>query len=52
MSPFEGMVEEFFQTLATQNNLPPNESHIHAGDNNSHVPILTRNFEATREIRR
>ena len=33
MSPSEGMVEEFFQTLAKQNNLPPNEPHIYAGDN-------------------
>jgi len=37
MSPSEGMVEEFFQTLAKQNNLPPNEPNIYAGDNNSHV---------------
>ena len=37
MSPSEGMAEEFFQTLAKQNNLPPNESRIYAGDNNSHV---------------
>jgi len=37
MSPSEKMVEEFFQTLAKQNNLPPNETHIYAGDNTSHV---------------
>ena len=37
MSPSEEMVEEFFHTLAKQNNLPPNEPHIYAGDNNSHA---------------
>jgi len=37
MSPSEGMVEEFFQTLAKQNNLPPNEPNVYAGDNTSHV---------------
>jgi len=31
------MIEEFFQTLAQQNNLRPNEPYIYAGDNNSHV---------------
>jgi len=37
MSPCEGMVKEFLQTLAKQNNFHPNEPHIYAGDNNSHV---------------
>jgi len=36
-NPSEGMVEEFFQTLAKQNNFPPNELHICAGDNSSHA---------------
>jgi len=37
ISPLEGMVEEFFHTPAKQNKLPPNEPHIYAVDNNSHV---------------
>jgi len=37
MSPSEGILEEFFQTLAKQNNFHPNEPHIYAGDINSHV---------------
>jgi len=37
MSSSEELVKGFFQTLAQQNNLRPNEPHIYAGDSNSHV---------------
>ena len=37
MSPSERTIKEIFQTLAKQNNFHPNEPHIYAGDNNSHV---------------
>jgi len=37
MNPSQGMVEEFCQTLARQQKLPPNEPLIYAGDNNSYV---------------
>jgi len=50
MSPSEGMVEEFFQTLAKQNNLPPNEPHIYAGDNDSHVGEETEAHLSLQEI--